>query len=500
MNLQALPSRRQSLVLAITLSLPVVLAVLAFPTPMFDTRELVAWGRHFPLVTPDHPPLMAWIGGAVERLFGLSAPAMIAVNQLLMAIGLAYFYAVLRLMLAPAAASLFTLLYGASFYMAIGPLSFALNADILQLTSWPAVVYYGLRALDTDRIGHWIGLGIWAALALLTKYNAIVLLLGMGVATLVTVEFRTILRRPGLYLAVALTAALVSVHVIAVLQHGGAVAYGLAQFDVGDLPGRLRSLGQLLLGDIALLMPGLVVIAIGTWRGFFVLNRDPLSREQRFLLIMNATMQVVLFALVLFGGLNYVFRYSAPYVMMGVLGLAPLLEPAGGWRNWAERELVFTLGGLYVATGLVIAVIYLVFASHGVMQEPTAAGARALLADWDRTYGCGPAYFLGGRQEVYGIGTEAGIPTISFPDLAATPWFDRARLKAGGAIVVDKPATFDVRMLRFLPGVELLLPQRQVTIPMLRTRTADTTTYYYRFIAPQSCGDPNDIRRARPSS
>ena len=89
---------------------------------------------------------MAWIGGAVERLFGDSAASMVAANQILMAIGFAYCCAVLRLMVTPAAASLFTLLYGASFYTALGSLSFALNADILQLTSWPAIVFHLLRA------------------------------------------------------------------------------------------------------------------------------------------------------------------------------------------------------------------------------------------------------------------------------------------------------------------------------------------------------------------
>ena len=210
----------------------------------------------------------------------------------------------------------------------------------------------------------------------MTKYNGVVLLAGLGVAVLAVGEFRVILRRPGFYLAIALTLALIAPHVVAAVSRGEAVSYGLARFDADGWRDRLASLAQLVLGDIGLLMPGLVIVAVGAWRGLFGLSRDPVSPEQRLLLIMNATMQVILLGLVLVGGLDYVFRYSAPYVMMAVLGLAPPLRLTAGWRIRAERELVFTLGGLYLALGLGIAVVYSLFASHSPMQEPTAAGAR----------------------------------------------------------------------------------------------------------------------------
>ena len=83
--------------------------------------------------------MMVWIGGIVDRLFGTSAAVMILTGQLLIAVGLVYFYRTLRLATTRDNALLFTFLYGTSSYTIFAPLSFALNADILQLTSWPAV-------------------------------------------------------------------------------------------------------------------------------------------------------------------------------------------------------------------------------------------------------------------------------------------------------------------------------------------------------------------------
>lgn len=484
-----LPGRTLA-VLALVLLLPVALAAVAFPTAMYDTRELIAWGRHFPLVTPDHPPMMAWIGGAIDLLFGHSAVVVVLANQVLMAIGLAYFHAVLRLVAPRASAWFFTLLYGASFYLAFAPLSFALNADILQLTSWPAVVYYCLRAARTNRWGHWLGFGAWSAAALLTKYNAAVLLAGIGVAMLVVPSFRVMWRRAGLYAAIALGLVLVAPHVAAVLVHGQAVSYGLAHFTpAGGAAKRLVDIGQLVLGHAVFLLPGAIIALIGVQQGHLVLRNDTDARdERRFLIVMNIAMQAALLLLVLVGGLDYIFRFSAPYAMMIALGLAPLLRPNGDWRPWAERRVIAVLGGLYLAIGVIVAAVYTVFASHSAMQEPTEAGARAILEDWDQQFPCGPAYFIGGRQKVYGVGIEAGpqVTALFYRDIAGAAWFDRAKLLAGGAIVMDRSPEYQSHLQNYLFGLPPT-PERSVTVPLRRTFKPKTFTYVYHFIPPQDC-------------
>jgi 4-amino-4-deoxy-L-arabinose transferase-like glycosyltransferase len=491
--------RRVVAVLAFVLLLPVALAVIAFPTAMYDTRELIAWGRHFPLVTPDHPPMMAWIGGTVDLLFGHSAFVVVLANQILMAIGLAYFHAVLRLVGPRSSAWLFTLLYGASFYLAFAPLSFALNADILQLTSWPAVVYYCLRAARTNQWAHWLGFGASSAAALLTKYNAAVLLAGIGVAMMAEPAFRRMWRHPRLYAAIALGLALVAPHVHAVLTHGQAVSYGLAHFTpAGAISKRLLDLGQLLLGHAIFLLPGAIIVLIGLKHGELALRSDNVANdERRFLVVMNIGMQAALLLLVLGTGLDYIFRFSAPYAMMIALGLAPLLRPNGDWRRWAERRVIAVLGGLYLAIGVIVATVYTIFASHSAMQEPTEAGARAILDDWDKQFPCGPAYFIGGRQKVYGVGIAAGpqITGLFYRDIAGAAWFDRAKLLAGGGIVMDGTAEYQSHLQNYLFGLPPT-PERSVTVPLRRTFKSKNFTYVYHFIPPQDCGRA-DLRRPK---
>lgn len=496
-KIRSLPLSGRSLaVLAFVLLLPVALAAIAFPTAMYDTRELIAWGRHFPLVTPDHPPMMAWIGGLVDLLFGHSAVAVVLANQILMTIGLAYFHAVLRLISPPSSAWLFTLLYGTSFYLAFAPLSFALNADILQLTSWPAVVYYSLRAGRGNGWGDWIGFGAASAAALLTKYNAVVLLAGIGSAMLVVPSFRVMWRRPGFFVAIAVGLVLVAPHIAAVLIHGQAVSYGLAHFTpAGGVTKRLADLGQLVMGHAVFLLPGLIIALIGLRQGFIVLRSDDEAQgERRFLVVMNLAMQAALLLLVAVAGLDYIARFSAPYSMMLALGFAAVLRPNGDWQTWAEHRVVGSISGLYLAIGVIVATVYTFFASHSAMQEPIEAGARAILEDWDKQFACGPAYFIGGRQKVYGVGIAAGpqITGLFYRDIAGAAWFDRAKLNAGGAVIMDRSPDYESNLQTYVFGLPPT-PERSVTLPLRRTFKSKTFTYFYHFVPPQDCSR-SDVR------
>jgi len=475
------------------LALPAVLAMLVFPTPLYDTRELIAWGRHLSWVTPLHPPMMVWIGGAVDWLFGPSAAAAILVGQLLLAIGLVYLYAILALVTAPGNAALFTFLFGTSVYVAFAPLSFALNADILQLTPWPALVFHYLRAARTDRRGHWLAFGFWSGIAVLTKYNAAVLFLGIAVATLAVAPFRAMLRRPGFYLATAVGLVMVAPHALAVLDHRSAVEWGLAHFERAGVAQTLSRLYEYLLGYLICFLPGAVIVVAGVLKRVLAWSAPPDAPaprdDYRFLVVMNLTMQAILLGLVLIAGLDYLFRFDAPYAMLAVPALAPLVR----WREravrWFDREVTVTIAGLYFAAAAILVVVYTFFASHTGLQEPTAAAAKAILDDWTSHYRCGPAYIIGGRQGVYGVGIAMPrtVTTLDYHAIAGAPWFDLAALRARGAVVIDDGPMTPGLVAAFLPGL-VTTEVKQVTLPLRRTHKPKTITYPYRFVAPQDCG------------
>ncbi|MCG6204493.1 glycosyltransferase family 39 protein [Rhodopseudomonas sp. HC1] len=478
---------------AFALLLPIGLAALVFPTPLYDTRELVAWGRHFPLVTPVHPPMMVWFGGIVDRLFGPSGTAIVAANQICLAIGLAYLYATLRLLIERSMAAYVLALTGASFYVVFAPLSWALNADILQLMSWPAVLYHFMRGRSTDRWLHWILFGVWTAVAALTKYNAAVLLIGIAVGIIAVPSFRSCLRRPGLYVAALVGGLLILPHVIAALQVGSTIHYGERHFTgFGSMADTARRLGWLVVGYLPILLPGAAVLGISVARRM-VVWRVPrfaaASDELKFVVIVNIAMFAVLLVLIVGLGLEYIARYGAPFAELSVLALAPLFSWAADRRDAVMRQTVLSLGTLYGVLAVAVSVIYLFFASHSGLQEATAPAARLILDDWNSKYTCGPGYFLGDRQTVYGIGIAAGPDgdSMTLDFIPKARWFDRAKLASRGAVLIYTLPQVPTDFAAAFPDLTMS-DEKRISVPVLRTRTGKTKDYFYRLVPPKDCG------------
>ncbi len=156
-----------------------------------------------------------------------------------------------------------------------------------------------------------------------TKYNAAVLFMGMAVAMLTVPAFRSIPTQPGFYLALIIGLALVAPHRVSARlpRTTGAVALGHRALRWCEQLRRTKSTGctTYLLGYFIVLVPGRPDRRHRVLEGIFRPAAEPdsaSSDDYRFLLVMNATMQIVLLALLLVAGLDYVWRFDAPYAMI----------------------------------------------------------------------------------------------------------------------------------------------------------------------------------------
>jgi hypothetical protein len=291
-------------------------------------------------------------------------------------------------------------------------------------------------------------------------------------------------------------AILITPHVVAALTHHGAFDYGLDHFRPHSTLGeRVRSLIELAVGAAVCSLPGIVIIAFGFWKGYLHIRvyRQPESSDTRnFLLVTNVAMQVLLVGLIAIPGVIYLFRFSPAYVMMAALAIGSWV----GWRSdceaWVSRQVIPFVGGLNLLVGVALTIVYTLFATHSGMQEPTRAGAEAILANWNSRYPCGPAYFLGVRQNVYGVGIEAGrnVTTISWGDLSGAIWFDPERLRRYGAVVIDTPVEARAWMSSYRRA-DQATEEYSVTLPLRRTYKAKSFTYSYHFLVPRDCAPPS---------
>lgn len=378
-----------------------------------DESYMVAASTHFAASYFDHPLASWWLELAARHLFGASDPVVVRLPFVLLSAVSSWllylvtkrlfgvragFWAVVAYSISP----VFSLAFG-TWVLPDGPLNTALLAFIYAL----------IRALGLPEgkpaPRWWLWAGLFAGLAMLSKYNAALVLVGAAVGVLLAPEWRKQLSSPFPWLGVALAVALTSPIVFWNIQyHWASFAYQSGR----ALGFRFRPLMPLSIwgGEALYVAPWLWVPMIWVMlRGFLAGSTD----RSRWLLAWAAVIPVLLFAVVgLWSHTRILYHWAAP----GYLMLFPLL---GDWATRRSKALLSVIA-LLSATLLCFASVVLVGFAQGSEIGPLvtfyAPGKSPLLQimDWS------------------GIGRN--VPK-DVDAIAAQRWFDAG--KVGYGLLLD---------------------------------------------------------------
>src|SRR5271169_7247115 len=203
-----------------------------------DMAEAYAWGREFQLGYNQHPPFWAWICGAWFMVFPRAGWAFAILSSLNAAIGLLGSWKLIgRFVRGDERIAATALLLLTPFYTF---LSYNFNANTIFLSIWPWTTYFFLRAIDEDGIVDAILFGVGMALALLSKYYALILGTTCFLAALQHPARARYFRSASPYVSIAVAAALCAPHIGWLLTSGAppvrylsrisGVAFGVAAF------------------------------------------------------------------------------------------------------------------------------------------------------------------------------------------------------------------------------------------------------------------------------
>ena len=322
-----------------------------------DESYMVAAGRSVRLSYFDHPPLSWWLSAGIAHATGSEAAwvmrlpfiALFAVSTWLMFRLAATLFGPRAGLLAAVALNL-SPVFGvttASWVLPDGPLDCALLAAALCLA----------RALPARRAawGWWLGAGLAAGGALLSKYSAGLILLGALGYLLTQPEHRRWLSRPQPY-AAALVAAVALAPVLAWNAGHGWASFAF-QGGRGAVEG-LRPFGPLTVlgGEALFVLPWLWLPMM--WAFLRALRAGPAAWESWLLCCLGA-LPVLLFALVGLWSKHVLYHWAAP----GYLMLFPLLgrqiERLSAARPRLVRAtLLGTAALLVVALGVVASEVH----------------------------------------------------------------------------------------------------------------------------------------------
>jgi hypothetical protein len=327
-----------------------------------DESYAVVMSRRLALSYFDHPPLLFWIPGLAARLTGSESPLVVRLPFIVLFMGTTWLVFRLTAFLFDEAAGLwaavalnlvlFFTLSAASWVLPDGPLLFFTVAAALCLAraiwgSPPA-----MRSLPSESFGWWMGFGLCAGLALLSKYHGAFLLAGAALFLATSSGHRAWLRHPEPYLAVLL-AVFVFLPVVvwnadhdwASFRFQGARAVPLEPENDSPFWGSIAGQGAWILPW--LWVPLLVVLASA-------LRRGPGDSRRWFLLCLSIGPIVVFTAFTAFGrrGLPH---WQAPgyFMLLPLLGASIASRLEGGERG-VRRWLWGSGAGLAVVLVVIV--------------------------------------------------------------------------------------------------------------------------------------------------
>jgi len=265
--------------LAALIALTLLRLIVAASVPLApDEAYYWVWSRALAPGYPDHPPMVAvWIriGTAVAgdsalgvRLLG---PVAVAIASLLLVDAADRLLPGRRAGLRAAALLNATLLFG------VGGVLMTPDAPLLMF--WTACLWALARLLDGGRAWWWLVIGLFAGLAMASKYTAALLWFGIAAWLLAAPSVRDWLRRPAPWLGALLGLGTFLPVVLWEAAHGWAsFARQGGRIDTWQPAHAIRFMGELLLGQAGLITPlifafcvgGMIEAARQTWR-----TRDP---------------------------------------------------------------------------------------------------------------------------------------------------------------------------------------------------------------------------------
>ncbi len=232
----------------------------------FDSAEAYAWGLQFAWGYGKHPPLAGWIAGLWFLIFPTSNWAMYALSMVIIGIGIFGVWRIARCVLDPAR-SLFVVLL-LMVYPIFNFKGFKFNPDQLQLAALPWLVLAFFRAFSKRTIASAVLLGLAGAIAVLTKYWAILMFGAIALAALAHRDRSLFFRSATPYVAVATFALAVAPHVAWLLRADFAPFHYASQYLTGQASRTITDSAGALAHHFGLLTPILLVFALAArpWR------------------------------------------------------------------------------------------------------------------------------------------------------------------------------------------------------------------------------------------
>jgi hypothetical protein len=400
----------------------------------FDMGEMVAWSRELALGTPKHPPLPIWVTALWFAVFPLQEWAFYFLSMATATLALWIIWMIAGRYLPAdkrvAGIALMTLVPFFNF------LAIKYNANAAMTPTWALTTWFFLRSFESRSPG-WAALaGLAAAAAMLAKYWAVILLIGLGIAALADPRRARYFRSAAPYVTVAVGAAALAPHLWWLYDHGFA-AFGYAlESHPATLLEALRS-GVVYVASAAgyVAIPVLMALAVARpSRAAIADTLWPTDPSRRTVVVAFALplLLPMLAAVIAREDVIPIWTISTMTLLPVVLLSSPLVTlPRSGVIRVLAIAIALPLVCLIASPLVALAIHFRGVENHGTHYRLVAQDVEKL---WHDTTGR-PLRLVGGTANLlYGsmlyFADRPSDYEIASPQL--TPWVDDARIARDG--------------------------------------------------------------------
>jgi hypothetical protein len=422
----------------------IVVPMVFYAAPPGDLPQLLAIGHEFQLRGDVGPPLAYWLGEIAFRIAGLFG--VYALSQLCVVTAYWCVFALGRSIVGPSQAAIAVLLMvGISLFTVPTP---DFGPPVLAMALWAVVLLHYWRAAMQGQRWSWYGLGVAAALLLLTSDAASILLGTLVLFIAVTGRGRAALNATEPWIVGIALVPFLFVHLLWLMGASDSLAPMLerlhdAAAGLQNTYAWLRLLAMLLLAHAGLAI--LVVLASGWPRT----AANPAPSIARTAVDADAITFVKVFALVpaleatiiaVLAGRSAPIGGAAPLVVMS--GLAVVIAAGDSIAIFHQRILGYAWAGLLIVPALFVpAVMVLLPWMTGTelrVEQPANAMGRFFADSFERRTGRPLAVVTGDPRTAALVALAApSRPSVYFDaDPARSPWVTPDDIRQKGAVVV----------------------------------------------------------------
>jgi 4-amino-4-deoxy-L-arabinose transferase-like glycosyltransferase len=432
----------------------------------FDMGEVVSWSLIPAYGYPKHPPFPAWVAAAWFALFPYADWAYYLLSAVSIGVALWFVWLIAARHIEGDKRALALTMLMLSPGFNFQPLKF--NSNALLIPVWAAASYFFVRSFRDRNLRAGAVAGLCAAIAMLTKYWSVFLILGFIVAALVNPRRREYLRSPAPWAAAIAGAVVFAPNIVSLIEYNfQPFQYATAAHAVLGMRGLLDSFGDYF-GGVLFLAGGFALILVACRPDPAALRDMLLPREGDRQLLTIATWTAFLAPILLALALHTRLATLWTLPMWSMLPAALLSSHSvSASRSAAAGALAVVATVSLIALVAAPAIAYVIHRNgvpnHAAHYRLIAAAAQS---EWNERTEAAPLKLFGSDTNIVnGAGFYlAGKPLrIDIVGPRDTPWADSTLIaREGIALVCASDDAICMRALAALAGPAM--PRREVTL------------------------------------